>query len=82
MDQVIDRKKQLIGKKCSKLKKVKGFMMVEMQVSSKGETTARLLATDIKDKLFLNCAVSLLNRTKFKAFSRHSVSRIYRFFIL
>ena len=81
MDQVIDRKNQLIVQKCTKPKRTKGFMMIEVQVLPTGEAKARLLATDLKEKAFVSCALSLLSRTKFKAFSPHTVSRIYRFFL-
>ena len=82
MDQVINRKKQILIKKCEKPKNTKGFMMIEVKVSPTGETTADLLSTDIKSQPFLSCALAVLNRTRFKPFSKYAVSRIYRFFIL
>lgn len=83
MDQVINRKKPIIFKKC--LKHIEhhktGFLMVEIKVSQNGKTKSRLIATEINNKEFLNCTLSVLNRVRFKKMKR-SVSRIYRFFIL
>ncbi len=82
MDQVMNRRKKLIAQKCEKPRQVKGFMMIELKVLPKGETRVRLISTDLKHKAFLNCALNLLSRTQFKAFSQTPLSRIYRFFIL
>ena len=83
MDQVVKRKKNIIAKKCLKYTSQEtGFMMVELKVSQKGKTTARLVATELKNKTFLTCVLSVLNRTQFKKWGETSVTRIYRFFIL
>ena len=82
MDQVIKRKKIVIAKKCLKHLKhgIKGFMIIEIGVSQKGKTKARLVATEIKNTFFLNCTLSVLRRIQFKKFKK-PVTRIYRFFI-
>ena len=82
MDQVIKRKKRVIAKKCLKYIKehTKGFIMIEIKVSTKGKAKARLIGTEINNKDFLNCTLSILNRIQFKKIKK--VSRIYRFFIL
>ena len=82
MDQVINRRKKIITQKCEKPLHVKGFIMVELKVLPKGETKVRLISTDLKHEAFLSCALNLLNRTRFKAFSPTPLSRIYRFFVL
>ena len=83
MDQVVKKKKAVIMQKCSKPKEVKGFMMIELKVWPTGHAIPRLLATDLKQKAFLSCALSILGRVKFKAFSHTvTVSRIYLVFIL
>jgi hypothetical protein len=82
MDQVINRKKPIIAKKC--LEHIEhdktGFFMVEIKVFQNGKTKLRLIATEINNKEFLNCTLSVLNRVRFKKI-KTSVSRIYRFFI-
>ena len=82
MDQVINRKKFVIAKKClNHLKQsTKGFMIIEITVSQKGQTDARLIATEIENTLFLNCALSVLGRIQFKRL-KEPAARIYRFFI-
>lgn len=82
MDQVIKRKKKLIAKKCLKYVKEhkKGFIMIEIKVSTKGKAKARIVGTEINNKDFLNCTLSILNRIQFKKIKK--VSRIYRFFIV
>ena len=82
MDQVIKRKKSTIAKKCLKHLKqpTKGFMIIEIEVSQKGKTKARLIATEVENTLFLNCALSVLRRIQFKRL-KEPVARIYRFFI-
>ena len=81
MDQVMKRKKTVIAKKCLKYIKSHetGFIMVEIKISGKGKAKARLIGTEINDKIFLNCMLSILNRIQFKKIKK--VSRIYRFFI-
>ena len=83
MDQVIKRKKRVISEKCLKhiKKNTKGFMMIEIKVSAKGKAQVRLVATELENKPFLNCALSILNRTRFKTAKKKSVTRIYRFFV-
>ena len=84
MDQVIKRKQKIIAKKC--LKHIEddktGFLMVEIKVSRKGKTKSRLVATELNNKDFLNCTLSVLNRIKFKKIKENTVTRIYRFFVL
>ena len=84
MDQVIDRKKAIIIDKCSKHIKnpTKGFIMIEIKVLPKKTTEARLIATELKNKEFLNCILSILNRIQFKKMRSYPLSRIYRFFVL
>ena len=54
--------------------------MIEIKVTTKGKAKARLIGTEINNKDFLNCALSILNRIQFRKIKK--VSRIYRFFIL
>ena len=84
MDQVIKRKKKVIIEKCLKHIKVntKGFMMIEIKVSPKGITKARLVATELEAPKFVNCTLSVLNRIQFKKIKNSPVTRIYRFFVL
>jgi len=81
MDQVIERKKTTIIEKCVKRlpKNVKGFIMIEINISHNGKSNNRIVATNIDNKKFLNCALSILNRIQFKKIG--PVTRIYRFFI-
>ena len=88
MDQVIKRKTKIIYKKCLKslavsntAKNIQGFMMIEVQILKTGKTNTRLIATEIKNQSFIICALSVLNRIKFKKLKPHPVTRIYRFFI-
>lgn len=84
MDQVIKRKKEIITKKCLKHieKNTTGFLMIEITVFQKGNTKPRLVATELKNKDFLNCTLSVLSRIQLKEIKEESVSRIYRFFVL
>ncbi len=85
MDRVIHKKKHFITQKCLKTKTSEetGFMLIEVEVSSKGKVQTRLVSTELKDPIFLQCALSVLNRTRFKSFKGSSfVTRIYRFFVL
>ena len=83
LDQVVKRKKNLILKKCPKpTSQTQGFMMIELKVFNSGKTKARMTATDLTNKNFLKCALSVLNRTRFKKFKNASVTRIYPFFVL
>ncbi len=83
MDQVVRRKKNLIERRCKKHRLgEKGFMMIELKVSHKGGAKARMVSTDLKDKIFIQCSLSVLNRIQFKKFDQGFVTRIYRFFIL
>ena len=84
MDQVIKRKKSIINNKCLKHIKEneKGFLMIEIKISDKGKTKARLVATELENKEFLICTLSILNRTQFKKIKKGDVTRIYRFFVL
>ena len=83
MDQAIKRKRKVIVEKCMKHKSKndKGFMMIEMKVFNSGQTEVRLMGTEIKSKVFLQCALGILNRTRFKESKKGTVTRIYRFFI-
>lgn len=83
MDQVVKRKKAVIKEKCLKhIGLETGFMMVELKVSREGKTSARLVATELKNQNFLTCVLSVLNRIQFKKFTETIITRIYRFFIL
>lgn len=84
MDQVIKRKKTIITEKCLKYieEDKKGFLMIEIKISYKGNTKARLVATELDNKKFLNCTLSILNRIQFKKIKKSTVTRIYRFFVL
>ncbi|MDE0518379.1 MAG: hypothetical protein OXH36_02310, partial [Bdellovibrionales bacterium] len=84
MDQVISRKKIIIIDKCSKHIKTHttGFIMIEVKISPKKNTQARLIATELKSKEFLNCTLSILNRIQFKKMRTYPLTRIYRFFVL
>ena len=84
MDQVINRKKTIIIDKCSKhiKKHTTGFIMIEVKVLPKKKTQARLIATELKNKEFLNCILSILNRIQLKKMRKYPLTRIYRFFVL
>ena len=83
MDQVIKRRSKVITKKCLNIpsNKVEGFMIIEVKVSSKGKSTARLMSSEVKNKDVLNCVLSLLSRIQFKNWGDSPASRIYRFFL-
>ena len=84
LDQVIHRKKKLIAKKCftNIASEEKGFIMIEVKILHSGKTKTRIIGTEIKNNDSLKCALSILNRTKFKKFEQGTMIRIYRFFVL
>ena len=84
MDQVINRKKSIIIEKCSKhtTENTKGFIMIEIKALPKKPAKARLIATELDNKEFLDCILSILNRIQFKKMTEYPVARIYRFFVL
>ena len=57
--------------------------MIEMKVFKTGKTQVRLMGTELKSKVFLQCSLAILNRTRFKKFKNgRIVTRVYRFFCI